>query len=121
MVLLLARVRGRGFEEDEWEEAAIVNMSQMQTQLGTTDTTASLDDPLENRDALEDNGAPVATPSFSAADADATCWGRNVWGTGNTEWDGGWDTNREASANDETFSANGTGSGTSTDAWKSSW
>lgn len=118
LLILVARMRGRDFAEDEWEEAAIASVAQVQMTNGADSVMAPSADAL--------NGAPGGA-FVSAEQADAA-WGSGTWG------DGGWGSDAGTadsvwSEQDDLFSsgavngspdtpAPGTNGG---DSWQSHW
>ena len=113
LIALVARLRGRDFEEDEWEEAAVAGMAQAQR--ATTQPIA---------ESFSNPGVVPATQSMSRADADIV-WGSSSWGDSGfgsnspgAPSEDSWDSNRQVSAGD---SAYGSGASDAEDVWSKGW
>ena len=127
LIALVARMRGRDFEEDEWEEAAVASMSQAQRE---AQQAARVSQPIT--EPFMDSAPVAAAQSLSNADADAawssSSWGDSGFGSGSsggssggstgTPNDSGWDSNRQASAGGSAYGGSVSDAG---DAWSNGW
>ncbi|MEZ4656633.1 MAG: hypothetical protein R2911_03605 [Caldilineaceae bacterium] len=118
LIMMLARMRGRDFEEEEWEEAAVASLSQPQGQ--GTSAFGHLGQ------AASESEAAQAARRMSASQADAV-WGSSAWGQSDagssTSADAGsaWDNNGGWSGSGSAASNGSTAAKGDDDPWRSSW
>ncbi len=99
LLVIVARMRSRGFNEDEIEQAAIAATMQMATPSGRNRETSDSPEPF----------APVSSPQVEA-----------MWGS--SEWSSAWGSGGEANdAGASGRATNPTQNGKNGDPWSSSW
>ena len=103
LLVLIARFRGRGFDEEEIEEAAIATAHSSQAM----------------PEGLGSGGDFMPQPTSGLAAADDTVWGNAAWGgSGDSEWGSAWGqaAGESQPSQPETSTNNADG-----DTWQSSW